>query len=149
VSKPTKPVIHGRDHEHGGADPVRITWESTGGAGAGGAVLFDTYPQDGGYLAFDTDGGGIFINNNDTGDNNPIAIRNQDDGGIELNDEGDGVGINIQSRNSAPIIIQQTGSGDLRLEIGSGNLIVQGLPTSDPGVSGALWINSGALMVSP
>jgi len=32
----TKPVIHRRDHEHGGADPVRILWDSTGGSGGGG-----------------------------------------------------------------------------------------------------------------
>src|SRR6476659_1011503 len=98
-----KPVLHRRDHEHGGADPVRIVWESTGTGSTGNAVLLDLYPQDGGYLAFDTDGGGIFINNTDTGDNNPVAIRNQDDGGIQLNDEGDGVGINIQSHHSGLI----------------------------------------------
>jgi len=34
-----KPVLHRRDHEHGGADPVRIVWESTG-AGAGGGEAF-------------------------------------------------------------------------------------------------------------
>jgi hypothetical protein len=31
-----KPVLHAHDHSHGGADPVRITWESTGEAGTGG-----------------------------------------------------------------------------------------------------------------
>jgi len=36
----TKPVLHRRDHEHGGADPVRILWSSTGGtAGGAGATL--------------------------------------------------------------------------------------------------------------
>lgn len=143
-----RPVLHSRDHEHGGADTVRIVWESTGTGSTGNAVLFDVYPQDGGYLAFDTDGGGIFINNTDTGDNNPVAIRNQDDGGILLNDEGDGVGINIQSAHSGPIIIQQTGSGDILIQIGGGNLMLQGIPTSDPGVSGALWNDSGTLKIS-
>src|SRR5262245_19031627 len=35
-----KPVLHRRDHEHGGADPVRITWESddSGGGGGGAAI---------------------------------------------------------------------------------------------------------------
>jgi hypothetical protein len=30
--------MHRRDHEHGGADPVRIAYESVGGAGGGGGV---------------------------------------------------------------------------------------------------------------
>jgi len=30
-----KPVLHRRDHEHGGADTVRIVYESVGGGGAG------------------------------------------------------------------------------------------------------------------
>jgi hypothetical protein len=35
----TKPVIHHRDHEHGGADPVRVVWEDIGtGAGGGGGT---------------------------------------------------------------------------------------------------------------
>jgi hypothetical protein len=37
---------------------------------------------------------------------------------------------------------------DLKLERVSGNLIVTGLPTSDPAVAGALWNNSGVLTVS-
>jgi hypothetical protein len=38
VSKTPKPILHRRDHEHGGADPVRIQWEQTGDAG-GGSLL--------------------------------------------------------------------------------------------------------------
>jgi hypothetical protein len=30
-----RPIIHHRDHEHGGADPVRIQWEQTGESGGG------------------------------------------------------------------------------------------------------------------
>jgi hypothetical protein len=37
-----KPVLHRRDHEHGGADPVRIVWESTGEAGTGAAIFANT-----------------------------------------------------------------------------------------------------------
>ena len=32
-----KPVIHARDHGHGGADPVHIVWEDVGSSGGGGA----------------------------------------------------------------------------------------------------------------
>jgi len=36
VTKHPKPILHRRDHEHGGADPVRILWEDVGGSGGGG-----------------------------------------------------------------------------------------------------------------
>lgn len=32
-----RPILHRRDHEHGGSDPVRILWESDG-TGAGGSI---------------------------------------------------------------------------------------------------------------
>jgi hypothetical protein len=35
-----KPVLHARDHEHGGADPQRIHYESVGGAGGAGTAVF-------------------------------------------------------------------------------------------------------------
>jgi hypothetical protein len=34
-----RPIIHHRDHEHGGADPVRIQWEQTGETGGGTGSL--------------------------------------------------------------------------------------------------------------
>jgi hypothetical protein len=34
VSRIAKPIIHGRDHEHGGADPTRIVYESVGTGGS-------------------------------------------------------------------------------------------------------------------
>ncbi|MFZ5829815.1 MAG: hypothetical protein ACOY3P_06995 [Planctomycetota bacterium] len=37
--------------------------------------------------------------------------------------------------------------GVLKCESGS-SVLLEGLPTSDPGVSGALWSNSGAVTVS-
>lgn len=36
-----KPQTHGRDHEHGGADPQRIHYDDVGGAGAGGLAIAD------------------------------------------------------------------------------------------------------------
>ena len=35
-------TIHGRDHEHGGADVVRIAWEDTGTSGVGGYPDYET-----------------------------------------------------------------------------------------------------------
>jgi hypothetical protein len=43
VSKTPKPIIHSRDHEHGGADTVRIHYESVGGSGGGGAASQAVY----------------------------------------------------------------------------------------------------------
>jgi hypothetical protein len=34
--KHPKPIIHGRDHEHGGADPTHIVYEDVGTSGGGG-----------------------------------------------------------------------------------------------------------------
>jgi hypothetical protein len=36
--KQQKPIIHNRDHEHGGADVVRVTWAKVGTAAAVGTV---------------------------------------------------------------------------------------------------------------
>ena len=33
MTKIQRPIVHGRDHERGGADPVRLVWESVGGPG--------------------------------------------------------------------------------------------------------------------
>lgn len=46
-------VMHGRDHEHGAADPIHIAWEDVGGGGSGGG------------------GGGITIQDEGT----PLALR--------------------------------------------------------------------------
>lgn len=66
-----RPIIHARDHEHGGSDVVRISWESVGdggdGGGGGTTGLFMDTPgaeQEGGYLE---------IRANDTGGINILA----------------------------------------------------------------------------
>ena len=45
-----KPIIHGRDHAAGGADPIPGL--------AGGGIDFNTYPQDGDWLYIETTGAG-------------------------------------------------------------------------------------------
>ena len=40
MTKIQKPIVHGRDHERGGADPFRMAYESVGEAGGGGAASF-------------------------------------------------------------------------------------------------------------
>jgi hypothetical protein len=45
--------------------------------------------------------------------------------------------------------LQAVDDGSLTITIGAGkNLIVTSLPTSDPGVAGALWADSGVVTVS-
>lgn len=39
MAKQAKPIIHGRDHERGGADPVRLAWEMAGDATPGEAGI--------------------------------------------------------------------------------------------------------------
>jgi len=61
MARRPKPHVHGRDHEHGGADTTLIHYEDVGtsGGGTGGGIQFDTYPQSGGWLyAETTDTGG-------------------------------------------------------------------------------------------
>lgn len=38
--------------------------------------------------------------------------------------------------------------GSITLTVSGSNLIITGLPTSDPAVAGALWSNSGVVTVS-
>ena len=48
-------VMHGRDHEHGAADPIHIAWEDVGGGGGGGSgIQFEASPQAGGWLYVET-----------------------------------------------------------------------------------------------
>lgn len=138
-----KPVLHRRDHEHGGADPVRIVWESTGTGATGNAVLFDTFPQDADYLAFDTQSGIAMANHDDS----PVSIQQLGDEALHIENAGSG-DLNVESSGAGNLILQCSASGDLLLVVGSGNLIIQGLPTSDPGVSGALWDDGGTLKIS-
>lgn len=39
MTKVSKPIIHRRDHEHGGTDPIRITWDSISDGPPGGGCI--------------------------------------------------------------------------------------------------------------
>jgi len=50
-----KPVIHHRDHEHGGADPVHVVWEDVGTSGGGtGGGGYATVQDEGTALPAET-----------------------------------------------------------------------------------------------
>ena len=39
MTKVQKPIVHGRDHERGGADPIRLVWETDDTGGGGGELV--------------------------------------------------------------------------------------------------------------
>lgn len=53
---------------------------------------------------------------------------------------------------NVPISTNQGGTvftlGSITLTVSGANLLIAGLPTSDPAVAGALWSNSGVVTVS-
>lgn len=57
MTRYAKPIIHHRDHEHGGADPVRLAWESTGFSGLVGQFEIKVVADD----TIVTTGDGKFI----------------------------------------------------------------------------------------
>lgn len=153
-----KPVLHAHDHQHGGADPVRITWESTGGAGTGGGIQFD----------IDNIGGTLRVETTDTLTGLPtgVGIRFITDSGTFYVSSARDVNMDavqdilffpgrdfVASANrdasvtaDRDVVLKAAGvSGTPGVD---GNIILSALPTSDPGVSGALWNNGGTLMVS-
>lgn len=46
MSRTAKPILHGRDHEWGGADPAAVVYESVGGSGGGGSSTLTTVYKD-------------------------------------------------------------------------------------------------------
>lgn len=95
-----RPLLHGRDHEHGGADPTRIVYEDVGDSGGGGGG-----------------GVGIDFNKSNTTD---AAGADADYLKIEVNgtgDDGAGDAINLTNAGAAGnIVIRQDGGGDLIIE---------------------------------
>ena len=112
-----KPIIHGRDHAPGGADPV---------PGLGG-IAFEVDPQTGGWLMIettgsnvtedsegeffgislvagaDTEGGGIYLKTLPTSEDVQsmgITLENNDSSGIDIVDDGPTAGIRINSETA-------------------------------------------------
>ena len=140
--KQQKPIIHGRDHEHGGADPIRVHWEDVGtsGGGAGGGIRFDTYPQAGGWLYLET--------TDSTGEPSASGIEIQDKSGggvLIVIDDGDTVhtpdlivdaGRNIQLTAHEEFFAQGDNiSGGFGVELESG--------------LGGMWLHTSATPPAP
>lgn len=154
-----RPVIHARDHEHGGADTVRIVYESVGEAGTGG-IQFDTYPQAGQWLYLETDGtdaspsgyglevfdtSGLGI---DLASNGGITLHNTADGGVSITDAS-GVGILIGDSGGGDVDIESTHNVTLgasnELSLSAGTVIIA-LSTVDPHVYGGLYLTGASLV---
>jgi hypothetical protein len=88
-----KPILHGRDHAPGGADPIPGT----------SGIAFDTYPQAGEWLYVETDGAGT----------TPSGF------GMEFFDDS-GNGIDISS-DGAHVRLNEFGSGDAVLQTTAGD----------------------------
>ena len=146
-----KPVLHRRDHEHGGADPVRIVWESTGEAGAGGGIQFEV-DNVGGWLSIETTGTESGLS---TGQGIRLIV---DVGKLSLNSPtGDTeilTGRDVLISPDRDLIVTASrdtyvqADRDISLRAVGGNVIISGLPSSDPGVTGALWNDGGTVKVS-
>ena len=118
-----------QDGIHGGSGgPLDLSSGGSDSGAAGTLTIYGGYSESGQGAHVEIYGGGT-----DTGTSGDISLI-----GYTPDTSGNGSNINIT--------IGQAGGGG-----GSnGNLIITGLPTSDPGVSGALWIDgSNFLKVSP
>jgi hypothetical protein len=145
MTRTAKPVVHRRDHEHGGADPVRITWEQTGETGGGTGIQFDVI-NTGDWIEIDT----TSVNpDNSVGQLYYATGQMQLFSDDEITIAGNEV---LISSSGAGITIDASHVGDnLNLRVNHSNgsyLILTGLPTSDPGTPGAIWNNSGVLSIS-
>ena len=154
MPKRAKPHVHGRDHEHGGADTTMIHYEDVGdpgGGGGGGGIQFDT-ANVGGWLAVET---------TDTSDGLPTGdgIRlDADLGDITINAAADDVNLvsgddielsvghdfNLLADRDANITAQR----DVTISTVAGLILLLGLPTSDPAVAHALWNDAGVVRIS-
>jgi hypothetical protein len=147
VTKRPKPTVHGRDHEHGGADPTLIHWEDVGdeGGGTGSGIQFDVI-NTGDWIEIDT----TDVNpDTDTGiqlySTAQMQLFSDDEIVVAANEIG------IRS-SGAGVSIDASHSGDnLTLTVDQSNgayLLIHGLPTSDPATTDAIWNDGGVLKIS-
>jgi hypothetical protein len=142
-----KPRVHARDHEHGGADTIQIHYEDVGGEGAGGGgggIQFDTDPQAGGFLVVSTTAsGGVSVH----ADNGGVDLSSDDF--VDLTSTGDG-GIWLHTQGAGNLLLEAQGTSGVDIQLHTPALLrLLSLPTSDPGVGGAVWRDgSGFLRIS-
>ena len=120
-----KPVIHGRDHSHGGPDPTQIAYEDVGGTGGGGGgIQFDVTPQSGTFLDIRTTGVQSPTNNGITLQATD-AINIYGEEGVAINGVGaGGVILNAAASGGSPSLTLSMTSSMLLLQEGSTFLLL-------------------------
>lgn len=137
-----KPIIHGRDHAPGGADPIP-GWPSGGGGGSG--IIFDQDPQAGDWLQVNTTDGNPTTHTGplgyvDEGYGIALVAGTADPatavgGGIILwtqDSAGAGLGFAIRNDDNAGIQIQDLSvSGGISIYSNIDVLLGAGTPTTN------------------
>lgn len=127
--------------EQDGAGDVLRLQAGNGGEATGGILIHaQTLDVSGITLNDESTGGGLNINSDNFISLDTAAGAGSPPAGIELTtDPTDTGGIEITDQGSGGITLTNAGSG---------NIILTGIPTTDPGVAGALYTTAGALFVS-
>jgi len=125
MTKRAKPVMHARDHEHGGADPTRIHYEDVGTSGGGSAAgLFEIV----GAIGF---GENLYDNPDSSSD--WIAWQ---DGYWSFSDSGSGPVIHPDPANHDYVMFPNTANAVWRIEL---MLYVDADPQTEPITTPKRW----------
>jgi hypothetical protein len=159
--------MHGRDHEHGGADPLTVVYEDVGDSGGGGGgdgIKFDTHPQSGEWLAFETtgEGGPTGVNGIDIKalGGAPIYFTTggwPDGGSVYLQSSGSHASLTLTGAlPGSNIGVAQLSSNDETSIVSGAELLlivgtflrIMGLPTTNPGGTNRVWNDGGTLKIT-
>ena len=133
-----KPVIHGRDHAPGGADPIPFTL----------GIQYEVTPQTGAWLDIETvDVFGSF---------GVRIIANLGTFSINAVDEDveivAGRNVEVTAAEDVELVADQdvniTGTRDVTLRAVDGSILLVNVPTTDPHILRAVWNDGGTLKLS-
>lgn len=147
--KQQKPILHGRDHGTGGADPIP-------GLGTGGGGIDFDQENTGGELHIDatadviiSGAGGVDLLSNAGADIDLWSGRNVNvnagGGYVNISAEGADNAANLTSDGGVAAI---DGNKGVELYLRTGGLKIATLPTVDPGVANKVWADNGTLVLS-
>lgn len=164
-----KPVIHGRDHLPGGADPIPAVAATGGGTG----IQFDTSPQEGGFLEVTTTmtggitleehyGTGISLHSEDASLGQGFISLTTGDGAVfigstsivnRLSASGSGGAFEVQQGGTAFQIFRVFDTKDVQVraavfDVQATGGFIMALPTSAPAGSNRLWNNGGIVTIT-
>ena len=123
--------------------PGAVSLDTTGTASGTLSIIVPDGADTGGVDNDGGDGGDIIITAGSGGEGGVSSGSGGEGGDIQLNPGDVGGGDTAGASNGRLIITLQTGGDDE-----DGQIIVVNLPTSDPSIAGALYSNSGTIMIS-